>query len=128
MSFDIFLQGFRGGQGDDGDWEAANEVLAPYLVRQDDRFDYALIRTPGGDEADAYGVGGTSLMVSRSTGGKIYDVLYAVASAGRWAVIPVGCPTCVTSEDLLPELPEELRSNAIVVTSGDDIQRVIEAS
>ena len=126
MSFDIFLQGFRGEDGDDGDWEAANRALTPYLVNHEETLAYALIRTPGGDRADVYGVGGTSLMVNHSTGGQIYDVLYAVAAAGRWAVIPPGCPTCVTSDDLLNDLPEVLRRNAIVVTSGDDIRRAIE--
>ena len=128
MSFDIFLQGFRDGNGADGDYEAANQVLARYLVNLDRRFDYALIRTPGGDEASVYGVGATELMVTHSTGGEIYDVLYAVAAAGRWAVMPVGCLTCVTSPDLLAELPDELRDQAIVVTSGDDIRRVVEES
>jgi hypothetical protein len=128
MSFDIFLQGFQGGDGADGDYDAANRVLAPYLVNSDSRFEYALIRTPGGDEADVYGVGGTGLMVNHSTGGEIYDVLYAVAAAGGWAVIPVGCPTCVTSPDLLDHLPDALRDAAIVVASGNEIRLAIEES
>jgi hypothetical protein len=126
MSFDIFLQGFEGGDGADGDYEAANRVLAPYLVRLDGAFNYGQIRTPRGDVADVYGVGQASLMVNHTTGGEVFDVLYAVAAAGRWAVMPVGCPICVASQDLLAELPEELRGEAIVVTSGDDIRRVIE--
>jgi hypothetical protein len=36
-------------------------------------------------------------------------------------ILPVGCPTCVPREELLAHLPDELRSGARVVTSGDGL-------
>src|SRR5689334_19413729 len=49
VSFAIFLQGFCRGARADGDYGAADQTLAPYVVNVDTRFHYALIQTARGD-------------------------------------------------------------------------------
>ena len=41
------------------------------------------------------------------------------------AILPVGCPACVTRTALLEDLPEELQQNAQVVISGEQLLSVI---
>jgi hypothetical protein len=128
VTFDIFLQGFEQGEGAVGDAAAARLALAPYLVEQtlDDEHGFALLRAPDGCEADVYGLGGAGIMVNHTNGGQVYDVLLQVAAAGRWAIIPAGCPTCVPFPEMLADLPDELQDEAIVVRSGEEIRRAIE--
>jgi len=42
--------------------------------------------------------------------------------------MPVGCPTCVTDKDALEQLPLELASSAVVVSSGEELLLVIQGS
>jgi len=45
-------------------------------------------------------------MVNHAEGDQIWDVVYDLALAVGYAVMPVGCPTCVTSDDVRRHLPE----------------------
>src|SRR5262245_43966493 len=119
VGFDIFLQGFEQGEGAAGDADAASLAIAPYLVEQtlDEEHSFALLRAPDGCEADVYGLGAAGIMVNHTNGGQVYDVLLHVATAGRWAIIPAGCPTCVPFPEMIADLPDELQDEAIVVRS-----------
>lgn len=44
-----------------------------------------------------------------------------VARAAEYVIMPVGCPTCMTTIDHIGDLPEELRACAIVVQRGEDV-------
>jgi hypothetical protein len=123
VSFDVFLQGFAHGQAAPGRPEAALEVLTPFLAAAP-RDGFAPLRT-GDGEAEAYGVGGTSLMVAHASGAQIWDLLVSVAKAAGWVIMPVGCPVCLTTDDDAGHLPEDLRPNATVVTTGQELLATI---
>jgi hypothetical protein len=42
--------------------------------------------------------------------------------------MPVGCPTCVTSEDRLSDLPEGIRDEVKVISSGADLLAAIRSA
>ena len=79
-------------------------------------------------EADVFGIGQPSsgLMFSHLSGVAPWSLVFEVAQAAGFAILPVGCPACVLSVEMLSELPEELASDAIVVSSGDDLLAAIE--
>lgn len=78
MSFDIFLQSFRDGDGSSGDGEAVLELLEPVVVRRENV--WALIATVDGG-ADVYGLdnAATGLMVNHVSGMAMYALLYDIA-------------------------------------------------
>ncbi|MEV0156092.1 hypothetical protein AB0H57_20505 [Micromonospora sp. NPDC050686] len=116
MSFDVFLQRFGARLGDAG---VARRVLAPLLVTPSDD-GFGVVRTRDG-EADVYGLGTDTLMFTHASGRQIWQVVVDVAQATGYAIMPVGCPTCVTRLEHLADLPDELRSLALVVLNGDDL-------
>jgi len=120
------LQRFSGGDAADGGGEEALRVLAPYLARPP-ADGYALVRT-GDGEADVYGLGGDHLMISHAAGERIADLIVQIARSARWAILPAGCPACVTGGEMIADLPDELRESAIVVTSGAGLRDAILSS
>jgi hypothetical protein len=76
--------------------------------------------TDDGD-AEVYGVGTDGLRFTHASGRQVWTVIYEVARAGNWAIIPVGCPTCVPSPKMVAHLPDALRAHALVVRSGDEV-------
>ena len=125
MSFDIFLQGFRRGEPEPGDGDAAMDLIAPLISQRGD--DWALVATDDG-EAEVFGIDqpSTGLMFSHVTGIAAWSLLFDVARSAGFAVMPVGCSMCVVSADMLHELPAELAPDAIVISSGDDLLAAIE--
>jgi hypothetical protein len=122
VSFDIFLQGFENGYGAPGKPDEANRVLRPYLRVGPTGFRNVV--TEDGD-AEVYGVGTDGLMFAHASGRRVWDVMFEVARAGDWAIIPVGCPTCVPTSRMIAELPDELRKDVVVVDSGADVIDVV---
>jgi hypothetical protein len=123
MSFDVFLQGFADGQAAPGDPEAARRILEPYAAAAHDGF--VLVRT-GDGEASVYGYGEDHLMVNHASGREIWAILVRIAREARWAIMPVGCPTCVTDAAMLSDLPAGLRDDAVVVATGADLVRAFD--
>jgi hypothetical protein len=80
--------------------------------------------TSDGD-AEVYGVGTDGLMFTHASGRRVWDVIFDVARAGNWAIVPVGCPTCVPTSSMIAELPDELRADAVVVNSGAELLDVV---
>jgi hypothetical protein len=116
VSFDVFLQRF----GDHrGDARAGARVLEPLLVSPPSD-GYGLVRTTDG-EADVYGLGTDSLMFTHASGRQVRQVMVDVAHAAGYAIMPVGCPTCVTRVEHVADLPEEVRSSVVVIQNGDDL-------
>ena len=124
MGFDIFLQGFAGGDASTAGAAAAERVLRPYLVGEADE-SFARVATDDGG-AEVYGLGTDSLLVSRPSGERVFDLLVEVAALAGWAIMPVGCATCVTDEAAIRELPDELRDDVVLVRSGGELMDVIE--
>jgi hypothetical protein len=116
VSFDVFLQRF----GDHpGDAHAGLRVLEPLLVSPPGD-GYGLVRTTDG-EAEVYGLGTDSLMFTHASGRQVWQVMVDVAHAAGYAIMPVGCPTCVTRVEHVADLPEEVRSSVVVIQNGDDL-------
>jgi hypothetical protein len=67
-------------------------------------------------------------MVNHVSGRQVWDALVAVVRAADLAIMPVGYAVAVPSETMLSDLPEELRRDAVVVASGDDLLREIGAA
>jgi len=124
VSFDIFLQGFAGGDACTAGAAAAERVLTPYVVGEADEA-FARLQTDDGG-AEVYGLGSDSLLVSRPSGQRVFALLVEVATIAGWAIMPVGCATCVADEALIRDLPDELRDDVVFVRSGDDLLDVIE--
>ena len=80
MSFDIFLQGFRRGEPEPGDGDAAMDLIAPLIAQRAD--DWALVTTDDG-EAEVFGIDqpSTGIMFNHVTGIAAWSLLFDVARA-----------------------------------------------
>jgi hypothetical protein len=123
MSPDVFLQSFMNGGSGGGDPEAVRRVLEPYLAAADDGHPRVCVRTEDG-EADVYGLG-DGLMINHASGQVIWQLLVDVSAASDYAILPIGRPVCVTRQEMIAQLPDELRGCAVVVNSGADLLNVI---
>jgi hypothetical protein len=125
VSFDIFLQGFRCGEHELGEGDAAMELIAPLISQRDGG--WARLATDDG-EADVFGIDqpSTGLMFNHVSGLAAWSLLFEVARVGGFAVMPIGCATCVVDAEMLGELPAELAPDAIVVSSGDELLMAVE--
>ncbi len=124
MSFDVFLQRFRPG---DPDSEVLVDLVRPDLVASkegffDLHFDDGSVAIFGLDHP------GRGVMVNHVSGRQSWGVLIEVARQGEMAVLLLGCPAVVTSEDLIPDLPEDLRDDAQVIRTSEDLMRLIETA
>ena len=76
--------------------------------------------------ADIYGLGSPDgLMINPATGEIIWDAVVRIADAAGLAIMPIGCPVCVTGSELLDDLPRELRPETRLVSSGSELRDVI---
>ena len=123
MSFDIFLQAFAGGQAAAGHPDEAFRTLEPHLDGSP-ADGFARLITPDGD-ADVFGIGTTGLMINHASGESVWQIVVDVAAAGDYAIMPVGTPVCIVREDMKDDLPEALRIDAVVVSSGADVMKVV---
>ncbi len=127
VSFDIFLQGFRCGEHELGDGDAAMGLIAPVISQRDGG--WARLAT-GDGEAEVFGIDqpSTGLVFNHVIGLDAWSLLFEVARAGRFAVMPIGCATCVVDAEMLGELPAELAVDAMVVSSGDQLLAAVESA
>lgn len=126
MSFDVFLQSFRGGEAAEAPADVVRGLIDPFVVKADASF--VRIQTSDG-EADVHGYDdpSTGLMVNHASGNKVWDLLADLAHSAGLVVMPVGASVCVASEAMVDELPDELRHDVVVVQSGADLLAVITA-
>ncbi len=126
VSFDVILQNFRDGEAAAGDGAEVSLILAPLIVDSDGN--WARVSTEDG-EAEVYGLDdpASGLMINHASGKAIWHVVFEVASRARFAVLPIGCPTCVPTAAMVHHLPRELADDALVIASGDELRRAIEA-
>ncbi|HYB36936.1 MAG TPA: hypothetical protein VEF72_15090 [Mycobacterium sp.] len=132
MSFDVFVQGFQNGDWAEGDGVAVRAVLAPHLVGRQ-----ALVFSDGSAEFYArkdqetgdidFGAG---FMVTNVGGRVAWDVIVAAARAGRFAIMPVGCPVAITDAAMADDLPPDLVADVgmVVVSSGAELLQAITTS
>jgi hypothetical protein len=127
LSFDVFLQRFQAAEAAEADHDVLSRLLQPYLIENGPGSADLLF---GDGDAAIYGTDdlGSGFMVNHVSGRQAWDVLAAVACEVGLTILAVGCPAAVPSEDLIGDLPAELRQDAIVVRSGEDLIRMIEAA
>lgn len=124
MSFDIHFLRFEGGVPAEADAVAVEAFLAPFIDRRGEWG--ATLRTNDGD-AELYGlerVGG-GCMITHASGRAIWDVMYDLARVGGFAVIPVGCGTCIPPSVDRSDLPPEAPAPITVVSSGRELLNVV---
>jgi hypothetical protein len=132
VSFDIHLQGFRDGDDADADAAVVLEALRPFVRNGPERMgldEFAELVTADGGAELYIGEPARGFMVAHASGREIWRVLYEVAARASLAVLfPGARVACVTSSDLLPHLPAEIRDDARVVRSGDELRAAVESS
>lgn len=123
MSLDVYFQRFRDGDTEPGGGDAMREVLLPFIVREEPEHSFALVEI-GDGTADVY-LSPDAMRADHVAGEQPWDLLVRGAKAAGWAIMPVGCPVCVTDEFDRSHLPEGLGDEAILVTTGKELPRVI---
>lgn len=123
MSFDIFLQGFSDGAARELDGRKLRKLMEPRL--RNEAGGNAELHFADGT-ADVYGLDEGALMFNHVGGEEAWDFLVKLARATNAAILPVGCPACVTDEGLLGELPDVLQEDACVVRSGAELRAAID--
>ena len=123
----MFLQRFRATEAAGADRDVLSRLLQPYLG---ENWTGSAVLQFGDGGAAIYGADdlASGFMVSHVSGRQALDVLVAVACQAGLTILAVGCPAAVPREDLIGDLPAELRQDAVVVRSGEDLVRVIEAA
>lgn len=127
MSFDMFVQRFRGEDALPMDPNAFHAVFGPYIDRVEPEFTFFHLRTPDGGEADVYAgmePEFDDMMINHFSAGQVLDLVVEFARAVGAVIMPVGCPTCVVDADQIPHLPEPLRAEARLVVNGADVEAV----
>ena len=124
MSFDVFMRAFRAGEATDGDGAAAVEVLASLVTERDER--WARVTATEG-ESDVFGIDepASGLTFHHSSGRAIWQVMFDVARAGGFVVMPVGGPTCVPPGVAVEDVPDGHDGDVRTVTTGDELRRAI---
>jgi len=127
VSFDVFLQKFEAGSAAQADAPLLALLLAPHLIETGHGL-FGLRSSDGG--AAIYGLEdlGSGFMVNHVSGERAWDLLADIARQAALTIMPVGCPVAVADENLLDELPDELREGAIVITSGRQLLDVIRSA
>jgi hypothetical protein len=126
VSFGIFVQGFANGSFRETNARHLAERLAPYLVRDAERSKLQVRAA----SAEIYGTEhlATGFMVTHIDGDAIYDAIVDVAAACDLVIAPVGCAAAITRQDQREHLPEGLRADAVLVTSGAELRALIASS
>ncbi len=126
VSFDVFVQAFSDGDAARADADGVRAVLAPH-VSEIGPSGYARLTTAGG-QADLYGYDdlGSGFMANKISGEGAWEIVVQAARAAGLAIMPVGCPTCVTSESTTADLPAELASDVRLVETGAELRSVVE--
>ena len=125
MSFDIFLQRFRHGEQAAADPGAVLDALQSYAAHDD-----TMLVTTDGDTA-IYGLddpGAGHLMINHAEGRVIWDVIYDLALAAGFVIMPIGCGTLVPAAELIAHLPPGLPKPILQVGSGKDVLAAIESA
>jgi hypothetical protein len=89
---------------------------APYVVQRSAGFVRVELADGGADVYIRDPSAGA--MVNHASGSAVWDLMYELAIAGRFAVLPIGCGTCVPTPAMADELPNYAPRPITVVGSG----------
>lgn len=131
MSFDLVVQRFGQGDGAAMPTDAFEAVFGPYVDRAETQLGFWHVRLPDGGEADLYadldGPALDGLMISHFSPGMVLDLLVEFATRAEAVVLVPGCPTLLIDEAQRVQLPDELRTEAVLVSSGADVEAALGA-
>lgn len=125
MSYDVYFQGFKGGDAAPGGGDAVRVILDPHVMRSEPEHSFARIEVEDGG-ADLY-LSDDHMMVNHAGGTATWDLLVRAAAAANWTVLLPDGPPAVTNETQRADLPVDLAEEAVVVTTGADLLRIIES-
>lgn len=119
MSFDVFLQDFSDVHADRSQ-SVGQRVLGPLLDARSEK-----VVTADGSAA-VYGASDVpldGLMFNHIEGDLAWNVIFDAAVAGDWAIMPIGGPVCIVTEEQADTVPEELKADGIVlVRTGTELR------
>ncbi|MEV5630269.1 MULTISPECIES: hypothetical protein [Micromonospora] len=131
MSYHMFVQRFEQGDAAPMAGEVFLAAFEPRVDRREPQHSYWHISADDGGTADLYAApaGGTldSLMISRFSAGAVLDMLVEYIRLADAVVLPSGCPAMLAHEGQRHHLPEELRTDAVVVRAGADVERLLQS-
>jgi hypothetical protein len=129
MSFDMFVQGFDGGDAAPMP-SSAFDVFGPHVDRTQPEHHFWHVRTADDGEADIYADvtpgNFNSLMISRFSPGTPLDLLAEFTILAGAVILASNGPAMLTDEAQRQHLPHDFRHDAVVVRSGDDIRQVLQ--
>jgi hypothetical protein len=122
VSYSLFLIRFEHGEAAVMDGALFNEVIGPCVVKREPEHGFVLVRAEDGGQADIYartsGIesGLTSVMISHFSPGLVLDVIARLAQQLEAAVVLQEGVALVHTSGRLEDLPEDLRSDAEIVS------------
>ena len=125
MAYDVFFQGFKGGDAADGGGEAVRTMLEPHVTKSEPEHNVLRIEVEDGG-ADVY-LSDDHMMVNHADGTATWDLLVRAAAAANWTILLPDGPTALTDERQRAELPSELTDEAVVATDGSELLQLIES-
>lgn len=123
MSFDVHFQGFRHGDSTTTGGAAMRRIMQLHITHEEPKYGFLTVEIGDGG-ADVY-LRDSGMMANHLTGTDVVDLLVRGAQAAEWVIMPVGCPTCVTSREQISHLPRELVDDVVLVGSGSDLLAVL---
>jgi hypothetical protein len=127
VSVDVFVQGFHQGNAAPLPSPAFHAVFGPHIDRTEPEHRYWHVTATDGSEADIYaradGESFDGLILNHFNNGDVLDLLAEFARRTNAVIMPVGCPTLVTTPEQREHLPDDLLDAfpAIVIETGHDI-------
>jgi hypothetical protein len=120
VSFDIYFQGFDHGAAREVDATALREFLAPYLINGANGWNLRV----GMSTAEICRVEElSSFMVTHVDGPEFYEVLVSLARQFDLVILAPGIPAALARAEQKQHLPNEIRHDAKLVTSGPEAHR-----
>jgi hypothetical protein len=123
MSYDVFFQGFRNCDFRPGGGDVVRTILAPFVTRSEDDSNFLRVEVDNGS-ADAF-LSDDSMMINQVEGVATLDLFARAAAAANWVILLPGGPAALTNEGQRAELPAELADEAVVISDGADLARLI---
>lgn len=123
MSYDVFFQGFKGGDAAPGGGDTVRAMLEPYMTESEPQHAFVRIEVEDGG-ADVY-LSNDHMMVNHAGGSATWDLLVRAAAAASWTILLPDGPAVLTTENQRSELPSELAEGAVVISGGAELLDVV---
>ena len=123
MSYDVFFQGFKGGDAAPGGGDTVRAMLEPHVTQSETEHSFVRIEVEDG-AADVY-FSDDHMMVNHAQGTGTWDLLVRAAAAASWTILLPDGPAVLTTESQRSELPAGLAASAVVISGGAELLDVV---